>query len=774
MDMDEEEEQEEEEEEEDDSCMNDEEESDGDIEPEQFERSSDDFVLRYDSGLEKHHKERSRSLQDLTNSRGNLSRFVGKRRSIDLIGSSESEFPRPVSQALEDPLALRKKMPRSINYDHIPSKVKLYIREMKEQRRRSAERMNRENPLQKSDGNSGGDNADVTRAATMQNPENKRIKSYFENAIKELTTRDGVSEARHAEHNTIQEGKEEFLDINNIEEMETEKDIFEMETNQIPENLTLTSENLSKKLKANGLVEYNEKVVEPLKTKETNGEEQIATILNLRTLSYEEYTNGDKNSEAIVENLSRPKAQEKNAVECFSKNSGSEIAEPEVHKSSSSSRKNDEKSSHTGLKEPRSGWNLRELTLDVSRRKVAQVDSEVYQKMLDENVNLKRELAKMKQTLEEGRSENQPKEVYQRTLAENASLRLELDEMRKKLEQFRAANVRAETKIASVQTEIAVEEKMDTTEAPAKPTASMHKLFSSTATSAQSSIEQWSDSNCSAAISIDPPNIEAALNADDSLALGDQSTSKPSHVLSHSFVTSSRILQTLANITQGRTRTSTGGQALSTSTRKNAHAEPQGQSKRQTFDPISTTNEEAHTSRAKKRKASDMLDGPPAHLETFKIPHTTGDTRRKINSDSNTDPTDNVTEQGSPNNYQKTAKNPDENDQRRTEDVEDNNDPPDTPQNVKYFVYHDEPNTKERSFLIQAEESPKNTGTIDKGGNVRECGPFLLGNVEIRMSETNGTINIWGKEVRSYFVHSNVTDKKKRNRILRKQKFLNV
>ncbi|XP_043285847.1 probable serine/threonine-protein kinase kinX isoform X2 [Venturia canescens] len=690
MDMEDEEEEVDEEEEEDDSCMNDEEESDGDIEPEQFERSSDDFNLRYDSGLEKHHKERSRSLQDLTNSRGNLSRFVGKRRSIDLMGSYESQFIRQPVQPPEDPLSLRKKMPRSIMYDHIPSKVKQYIQEMKEQRRRSAERINRENSSQKnfSETISRVDNAEVQRAAgTILNPESKRMKSYAEHAIHEIKTeeRNFAADARYTEHPTIEE-HEEFREINKINETKIDKDIYDMETNQIPENLTMTTESLSKKLRINGLVEYNDKVIEPSKLSEANGEQQIATILNLRTLSYEEYTNGNENSEGVVENLSRPKVPEKNALDCTEKSYGSVIAEPEIQKTSSTSKKEDEKSSQIPTKEaaqPRNNWNLRELTLDdSSRRKVAQVDSEVYQKMLDENVNLKLEIEEMKQTLEQCRLEYQPKEEYQKVLAENASLRHELQEMENKFEQYRAEHTPAETKVASVQTEI-YEEKMDVSENLVKQTASTNKVLTSTATSAQSSIEQWSDSNYSAAISIDPPNIEAALDADDSLATTEKTNTKPPHTLSQSFITSSRILQTLANITQGRTK-------------------PTGVS------PNFTTEK------------TQLEPKDPTHI---------------------------TTEQRAEKNLQQPNKHPDENNPRRSDDPDVNEESPDTLQNVKYYVYHDEPDVKERSFLIQAKDSSVNTETIDKGGNVRECGPFLLGNVEIRMSETNDTINIWGKEL---------------------------
>jgi len=75
--------------------------------------------------------------------------------------------------------------------------------------------------------------------------------------------------------------------------------------------------------------------------------------------------------------------------------------------------------------------------------------------------------------------------------------------------------------------------------------------------------------------------------------------------------------------------------------------------------------------------------------------------------------------------------------------MESSDDPED---NVKCFVYREDENSKDRSFLILAEE-PEKDKAINEKGRIRECGPYLLGNVEVRMSEINGTINIWGKEV---------------------------
>lgn len=70
----------------------------------------------------------------------------------------------------------------------------------------------------------------------------------------------------------------------------------------------------------------------------------------------------------------------------------------------------------------------------------------------------------------------------------------------------------------------------------------------------------------------------------------------------------------------------------------------------------------------------------------------------------------------------------------------------DNENNLKCFIYRDNGNSKNRSFLIQTEE-PITDRLESEKNRIEECGPYLLGNLEVRMSKMNGVINVWGKEI---------------------------
>lgn len=65
-----------------------------------------------------------------------------------------------------------------------------------------------------------------------------------------------------------------------------------------------------------------------------------------------------------------------------------------------------------------------------------------------------------------------------------------------------------------------------------------------------------------------------------------------------------------------------------------------------------------------------------------------------------------------------------------------------TQDKIKVIKYPEDEEGNQQGFLIRAEEISDNPSSSGK-----KCGPFMLGNVEVYMSEVNGTINIWGKEV---------------------------
>ena len=101
-------------------------------------------------------------------------------------------------------------------------------------------------------------------------------------------------------------------------------------------------------------------------------------------------------------------------------------------------------------------------------------------------------------------------------------------------------------KTASVQTEIVSESTSNQDTVTSGETN--NKISTSSVASTASSTDQWADSAYSPAISIKLPDLTPILNSDDSIILTDGTTPrKIAHPLSRTFITSSRILQTLSN-----------------------------------------------------------------------------------------------------------------------------------------------------------------------------------------------------------------------------------
>lgn len=100
-----------------------------------FDRVSDDFVLN--KRLKQHHKERSLSLQDLSISKNNVHLSHNrKRHSMNIfrhnyLGMQQNPMPYSIAQ---------KRQMMSVKYQHVESKVKQYIKGIKEQTRRSMEK----------------------------------------------------------------------------------------------------------------------------------------------------------------------------------------------------------------------------------------------------------------------------------------------------------------------------------------------------------------------------------------------------------------------------------------------------------------------------------------------------------------------------------------------------------------------------------------------------------------------------------------------------------
>lgn len=100
-----------------------------------FDRASDDFILN--NRLKQHHKERSLSLQELNISNNSAHTPYNKKRHRlnifrhNYFGMQQNAMLYPVTQ---------KKQTIPFKYQHVESKVKQYIRGIKEQTRKSMEK----------------------------------------------------------------------------------------------------------------------------------------------------------------------------------------------------------------------------------------------------------------------------------------------------------------------------------------------------------------------------------------------------------------------------------------------------------------------------------------------------------------------------------------------------------------------------------------------------------------------------------------------------------
>ncbi|KAG7189736.1 hypothetical protein KM043_017402 [Ampulex compressa] len=732
---DEEEEEEEEDDEEHPLCIRNEgdDDIDGEYDTECYERASDDFILN--SSLKSYQKERSLSLQDLSMCKNNVRSPYKKKNSLNVLRDSYMNMQR---NAIGYPIGHRKQS-LPVRYRHVESKVKHYIKNIKEQSRRSMEKrlQNQEHAIKENHiEDKNNDNAQIRPTITT-----KTIKDYAEKAIKDLEINDTCTEnkAMYKALCTLENGEDDKVDIKTVESRHksVQRDIMVEEFCQSSEKNPLSSD--EKIEKRNGSVDFNAQNHIQYQTAVdrnlrlgiinesclVNGHQQAPTLLNLRTLSYEEYMRG-----------SSP-AQKNDSI----KNTHAFEEESELNEDDNDTEIiNVAETDNSNVTCPLKIENVKSIRMAVDELK----DVTENMNFVKGNAELSRinaenqEIATLKTQISQKNAQfDTLRDAYQRALMENMKMKQELDELKKSLAKCKQENKPSEMKAASVQTESISE----TTSNQAQPinAKEANKISSSSVASTISSLEQWTDSTCSPAISIKPPDVTNVLNSDDSIILTNTTPRKTALPLSRAFITSSRILQTLSNITQGKTRVESP-LARNPKKRSNENSTEE-QSNTDCKTPL-------HASNSKKRKATDML-GAAAFLQPFKIPHTNVESQKNPSLDSNSgmefkSTKDNVkftTEQRvnpAINNVNPMASSTyvEEN----SEDSEEQED------NVKCFVYREDENSKDRSFLIQAEEPSKDSMANDKG-RIRECGPYLLGNVEVRMSEVNGTISIWGKEV---------------------------
>ncbi|XP_078041701.1 uncharacterized protein LOC144472462 isoform X2 [Augochlora pura] len=707
----------------------DEEDIETDYEQDCYDRASDDFLLN--SRLKQHHKERSLSLQDLSFTKNNIhSPYNNKKRhSLNLFGQNYSGLQ-------ENSIAYNvayKRQSLPLKYQHVESKVKRYIRDIKEQTRKSMEKRFKEQEYIVNKNHEENENDTDPLKLTVTN---KVIKDYAEKAIKDLQQEEN-NENGNSIYNTAQileNGDNNKIDIkvteNQLKHIRRNNDMNAFGDIQNEKRAQNSNDKLEKR---NGSVDVNAHHIEYQNSLDrnvklnnmdqpslVNGHQQAPTVFNLRTLSYEEYMHGIPEFEQKEgTNEQRHKTQDKmNESETY--NDAEMINVQEIENSST------------------------DCPLKIANVKSIRAIHDEPENVNFTKTNLTESVEVMQLKVQLNQKDAQflsLQNTYQKTLAENLKMKQELDALRKSLAKYETESKTSETKIASVQTE-SIAEISSITKATTNSGSTNNKVSTGSIASTISSLDQWADSAPSPAVSIKPPDLTPILNSDDSLVLTDATPRKLPHPLSRTFITSSRILQTLSNITQGKTSKVESPLVRNNKKRVNENSADQ------LINLEYNSSMQASTS--KKRKATDMLDAS-TFVQPFKIPHTINGSEKKTADTSNMD--FKYSEEQSNMKGEQDDEDPTSMEAQTQETTNRDDD------DVKFFVYRDNENSKNKSFLIQTEEPSKDM-LENENNRIRECGPYLLGNLEIRMSEINGTISVWGKEVNQESISDNDDDMK--------------
>ncbi|XP_063974672.1 probable serine/threonine-protein kinase kinX isoform X2 [Diachasmimorpha longicaudata] len=620
--------------------------SESEIEAEQFERSSDDFVQRPSEVLESQARERSRSLQDLTSPTRRIGKFNSNRQHSELDGRADFNLGGQRRCFLGGP-----------KYGHITSKVKQYIHGMKEQSRLSRQRRSRD-PL---DVNRELANV-IKRDQAMEtdirvNPQSRLLKSYMENNMKHMIVEDPTRAEDMTVNRHLVENGAEIISVDTGETLKKSYDTtMVMEVDKENEICPDKHQHQLDK-KPNGVMIVDYPGLSPVEPKPsvnlkdnqevkvetlTNGKDEMKQITNCQSVSYEDFIKGnfDGNQDQKTEKQRKPPSDPLELTAIIQENMSAAPSALKIQQGEPISQE-----IVISTRNPTENPAVVLLKAQLNK-KVVECDGikEDYKRIVNKNFQLRND--------------------YNLMADKNLQLEKKLSDLTKTLAQYQKEKTK-EMRAVEVQTE-PLSTVIDKSLVVSQPKVEQEKMSNNSFRSigsGPSSIEQWTDSNCSPSISLKPPNVGSILNSDDSLCLGTPPKTTP-RPISQAFYTSSRILQTLANITQGKSdpaNPNTGGR------RNNA---PDAGDKTTVESPASHKND------GNKRDEDDV------------------------------------------------------------EEIEVND-------GIKCYVYKEDMDSKERSFLLQAEETNK----IGNNGVVRECGPFLLANLEVRMSEANGTLNIWGREI---------------------------
>ncbi|XP_066592522.1 repetitive organellar protein-like [Prorops nasuta] len=699
-------------------------ETDVDFEPDRYERASDDFILRYSRKLKCNKKEKSLSMEDLTSYRNrNALQDRAKRLSLDATQQGFGIYQRRAAAFARPSI--------SSQYKNVKSKVKQYIKDIKEQNRRSRERyleveeyeIKRNHAINKD---------------SMSDEEvlhdNKNIRQFPETLHKISDYESIEVEVNHKKPNAILNGKSIGATKTRPDWQKNHKETpMEVENEPIPEKLKVLFIEEQKHRNGDMAIKdtnlYEEQYNLPNNKKSENEQEacyeilsnehgKARNIVNARTLTYEQYMKGNTNSSHNLDSKDMHMEQANSPEKCDDVDI---INIQEVHSININNPMNMESVKSIQVLNNGMVHDTKYANSAFEHEEMNKVQEEI-----NEVHFLRMQLTEMANRY------GILQETYQKTLGEKIKMKQEIDDLKKTVNKYEKERTR-EVKVAATQTDPIAE-----TDNIPKSNVKEHcnNKVSIGSLDSASSNGHWTESACSVAISVKSPDITQISTSDSSFVGSNSTNTNTAPPFSRTFVTSSRILQTLSNMTQGKAKFNNLMPPPISSRMLNKK-----QKEQQNSDSIQ------QPSSSKKRKATEMLKASPGISQPSKILNTSGDMRRRLNNseinDSFTtianliDPslrarilTDSIT---SMNNTDSLKVQTD-----KTED--DDND------NIKCYVYQEDENNKNRSFLIQAEEYKNCNEVVDKN-RIRECGPYLLGNIEVSMSEVNGIINIWGTEV---------------------------
>lgn len=680
------------------------------------DRMSDDFL--FNRRIKNNDKEKSLSLQDLSVCMNNM--YTGHPKNSHL----RPDYLNIPQNAMMYSMVHRK--PGPAKYQHVESPVKQYIKNIKELRRSSDKQKQYQEDVVQNQNNTDHKINDAEKSKIS----NKIIKDYAERAIKQLEIEEACNRdtSPYNATSTILNGQDNKNGLPSIHEESTQDEVQINVAFDAAQNEKDPLNTDDKTQKQNGIEdkEYdihdrrtplsfaNVTVQQPLIQ---NGHQDVSTLFyNLRAVTYQDYMRDSHSTKIDVNKTVHASEQEQAQSETYN---DAEPMEVTIENDTSCSIKIENIKSIRAMGDEVKN-NIEQATFDKNEG-FNKIPSHVLAVELKEKLDLKTT------------QYNKLLEAYKKQLEENIKLKQEVKGLRTSLENEREKNKLPEQKVVSIQTDITdcVPNKENQNKIESAQ-IKHNKMSINSIGSTLSSIEQWSDSSGTLSISMKPPEAVKVSHSDDSMMLTDPIPKKMSPSLSHAFITSSRILKTLSNITQGKPQ-SESPRIQNSKRRLNESVE------------METQNEDsgcqARPSSSKKRKLTDILKSLNTSVESCSSVNETsnGKSQFKYSCDSANDKAKLLETSSNVNtsHLKLNANSETENDDCYPED------------NVKCYVYQENENKKDLSFLILAEE-PKDDKTDNEKGRIRECGPYLLGNMEVRMSEVNGTINIWGKEVSGF------------------------